>query len=96
MTDNTVHYYNHLLEVTQQALVRIRKKIYSIGTLRLCWVILTLTVLYFLWGYNTGIIIGTIIVGIACFLGMMRIHDRFLPEKVFWKQRFPFAKKSCN
>lgn len=26
MTDNTVHYYNHLLEVTQQALVRIRKK----------------------------------------------------------------------
>lgn len=42
MTDNTVHYYNHLLEVTQQALVRIRKKIYSIGTLRLCWVILTL------------------------------------------------------
>ena len=94
MTDNTVHYYNHLLEVTQQALVRIRKKIYNIGTLRLCWVILTLTVLYFLWGYNTGIIIGTIIAGIACFLGMMRIHDRFFARKSFLEElqlkRFDF------
>lgn len=26
MIDNSVHYYNHLLEETQQALIRIRKK----------------------------------------------------------------------
>lgn len=96
MTDNTVHYYNHLLEVTQQALVRIRKKIYSIGTLRLCWVILTLTVLYFLWGYNTGIIIGVIIVGIACFLGMMRIHDRFFARKSFLEAKISICKKELQ
>ena len=96
MTDNTVHYYNHLLEIKQQALVRIRKKIYSIGTLRLCWVILTLTVLYFLWGYNTGIIIGTIIAGIACFLGMMRIHDRFFARKSFLEAKISICKKELQ
>lgn len=96
MTDNSVHYYNHLLEITQQALVRIRKKIYSIGTLRLCWVILTLTVLYFLWGYNTGIIIGVIIIGIACFLGMMRIHDRFFARKSFLEAKISICKKELQ
>lgn len=96
MTNSSVQYYTHLLEETQQDLAVVRKKIYSIGTLRLCWVILVITAVYLLRNYETGFIVGAISSGIVCFLGMMRIHDRFFIEKSFLEAKIAICCKELQ
>lgn len=96
MIDHQSDYYNYLLDKTQQDLIRIKKKIYTTGTLRLCWVLLILSALYVLWDYHTGIIVGTILFGIICFLVMMRIHNRFFIQKSFLEAKIAICKKELQ
>ena len=96
MTNSSVHYYTRLLEETQQDLNIIRKKIYSIGTLRLCWVILVIAVVYLLRNYGTGFTVGAISSGIVIFLGMMRIHNRYFIEKSFLEAKIAICQKELQ
>lgn len=96
MTDSSVHYYTHLLEETQQDLAVIRKKIYSIGTLRLCLVLLTIAAVFIFRNYDTAVIVGIISSGIAIFLGMIRIHDRFFVEKSFLEAKIAICRKELQ
>ena len=90
------NYYHSILRDTNIQLNKTQKKIYSIGTLRLLIVLITLGLLYFLWDYPLYILIPICLFGIILFLILLRVHNRFFIKKSLQEARISIAKKELQ
>jgi hypothetical protein len=77
------HYYKERIEKTRTKLSFTRKKLYSIGTVRLLVFLGTILSAYLSRSFGTGIILLVLLAGIALFLALLLQYNKFQKEKQY-------------
>lgn len=75
-------YYVNRIETESVKLTKLKKDIFTIGTIRLIIVLGCITICYALWG-NTLVVAATITVSIIAFLGLLTQHNRLFKQKSY-------------
>lgn len=75
-------FYKKKIEKEQVTLTRLKKKIFRIGTLRLCVVITCISIAYLIWN-NTATVSATIGISIIIYLILMKFHNKLFHAKKY-------------
>lgn len=93
---NPLNYYKELILSNEEKLAFTQKRIYLIGTLRLLIVLFTLAAIYLLWDKGATVIFSVFITGLAIFLTLMRIHNRYFINKAMQEAIRDICKKELR
>lgn len=76
------HYHNRIRE-NQDQLSSVKKKIYSIGTVRLIYFLALIVITYYLRNIHWAALVSFIIAGLAFFLYLVWVYNKFQKQKAY-------------